>query len=89
MLYPSQNWLGESNTQPTALADEETASEALSNLPKVTELQLELGSRSPDFWLQLHLMEQSCSTAFAELLSTVAVHQSQTLEQAAVTAISG
>lgn len=89
MLYPSQNWLGESNTHPTALADEETASEALSNLPKVTELQLELGSRSPDFWLQLHLMEQSCSTAFAELLSTVAVHQSQTLEQAAVTAISG
>lgn len=61
MHYPSGSWLGKSNTHSTALSDEDTVSGVLRNPPKVTELQLELGSRSPDFWLQLHLMEQSCS----------------------------
>ena len=35
MHYPSQFWLGKSNPLSTALADEETVSEALRNHPKV------------------------------------------------------
>lgn len=65
----------------TSLADEEIistpASGVLRNLSKVTELQL--GSRSSDLCLKLHLTEQSLSTASAELQSSVAVHQSQKL----------
>jgi hypothetical protein len=36
MHYPSQFWLGKSNTHSTVLADEEIVSEALRNHPKVT-----------------------------------------------------
>ena len=35
MHYPSQFWLGKSNTHSTVLADEEIVSEALRNHPKV------------------------------------------------------
>lgn len=79
MHYPNWSWLGKSNTHSSAPSDEETVSEALRNAPKVAELQLELGSRSPDFGFQLYLMEQSGSTAFAELQSAVAVRQNQKL----------